>query len=628
MSDFFIQATLSNVLVSSGLACLAWLIQKQVPSHAFQKIIWSMVLIKMVTPPIFLLPVVSIPSLTTVETSAAAETQLNEKDAFEAEEVAVIAELEPVSHELPLQSSASPFLTREMVSKGTIYALYTWVLASLILGIVSFYRIIKFHVLLRANTTFDDDLTQRLARLPARKLGLKHCPSIWVTTANLAPFVWWRHGRGVVVLPYRLTEQLSDNELQLVVAHELAHIRRRDHWFRFLEWCTVTSFFWNPVLWWARTQLRRSEEMACDRLVIDAMTCPSHDYVNTLLNVADFLISSPSRPPILASAMDSGGNLEQRLNMAMHCPPKRIGMSLCWTLVVVTLGLFPLGIVTAQDYGAIKRRLGEAVKAGEITEKQAGSMLEALAKTSDKPMSSDKQIAAQKERYQKMAEEIEQAVKNGKLSKEEAKRKLELAREKTLEARKQMLDIPAVGRLFRDGKDKTEVKKTEQPSFEARKKRYEMLEKKLGDAVEKGELTGAEAEKRISEARRQMFGDGKVKTEDKKTEQPSFEARKKRYEMLAEKLEDAVKKGELTEAEAKERMLEARERMFRTPAPKSDSTETKKDLEEAQKKRELRERFRQAEERIRIGIEKELISEEEGKKRLEELRVQLFGEKK
>lgn len=612
MSDFFIQATLSNVLVSSGLACLAWLIQKQVPSHAFQKIIWSMVLIKMVTPPIFLLPVVSIPSVSTLETPAAAETQLDEEDAFEAEAVAVIAELDPIKQDLPVQSFVSPLWVSEVVSKGTVYALYTWVFASLTLGIVSLYRISKFHVLLRANAIFDEALTQKLACLPAHKLGLKHCPAIWVTTANLAPFVWWRWGRGVVVLPYRLTEQLCDDELQLVVAHELAHIRRRDHWFRFLEWFTVTCFFWNPVLWWARTHLRRSEEMACDRLVIDAMTCPSHDYVNTLLNVADFLISSPSRPPILASAMDGCGNFEQRLNMAIHCPPKRIGMSLCWTLIVVTLGLFPLGIVTAQDYGAIKQRLGEAVKAGEITEKQAGSMLSALAKTSDKPIPSDKEGAAQKERYQKMAEEIELAVKNGKISKEDAKEKLVLAKEK----------------MFGSDKGETNPGTQKQPSLEAKKKRFGQLEEKLKDAVKQGVLTESEAKEKLLAARKQMFGDSKEKTEAKKPEQPSIEARKKRYEQLANKLKAAVKQGELTEAEAKEKMLEARKQMFRTPAPKSDSAETKKDRQEAQNKRELRERYQQAEERIKIGIEKELITEEEGKKRLEELRVKLFGEKK
>ncbi len=43
----------------------------------------------------------------------------------------------------------------------------------------------------------------------------------------------------------------DNRELRWVVAHELAHVWRRDHLVRWLEWVACVVFWWNPVAWWA-----------------------------------------------------------------------------------------------------------------------------------------------------------------------------------------------------------------------------------------------------------------------------------------------------------------------------------------------------------------------------------------
>ena len=101
-------------------------------------------------------------------------------------------------------------------------------------------------------------------------------------------------------------------------------------------------------------------------------------YANSLLQVAEFLSTAAHRPPSVASAMTGGGKLEQRLTMIVSrnaVKPTRFGLGIVLTLAALTL---PVGLASAQELGAIERRLGSAVADGEITLEQAQIMLEAL----------------------------------------------------------------------------------------------------------------------------------------------------------------------------------------------------------------------------------------------------------
>jgi len=63
VADFLIQATLSNFVVATVLALIAWTVQRRVRSASLANLLWALVLIKMVTPPMFAIPFLEIPSL-------------------------------------------------------------------------------------------------------------------------------------------------------------------------------------------------------------------------------------------------------------------------------------------------------------------------------------------------------------------------------------------------------------------------------------------------------------------------------------------------------------------------------------------------------------------------------------
>src|SRR5437773_1721665 len=74
-----------------------------------------------------------------------------------------------------------------------------------------------------------------------------------------------------------------------LIAHELAHYRRGDHWVRVFELVVSGIFWWNPVVWWARRQIEIAEEECCDAWVIEQFPDTPRWYAEALLETIDFL---------------------------------------------------------------------------------------------------------------------------------------------------------------------------------------------------------------------------------------------------------------------------------------------------------------------------------------------------
>ena len=73
--------------------------------------------------------------------------------------------------------------------------------------------------------------------------------------------------RPVIYLPYGI----SDDDLEHVLAHEQAHIRRKDHWWKPIGFLLLSVYWFNPLMWVAYVLLCRDIEAACDEKVIKGM---------------------------------------------------------------------------------------------------------------------------------------------------------------------------------------------------------------------------------------------------------------------------------------------------------------------------------------------------------------------
>ena len=120
-----------------------------------------------------------------------------------------------------------------------------------------------------------------------------------------------------IVCPDRLWQQLSIAQRHAFLAHESAHYLRRDHWVRWIEWFIGAIYWWLPLIHIARRQLERHEEIACDHWAITRFGIKRRCYVETLLNVVDFLDETATRSPRLASRMQPTELLEQRVQLLL-----------------------------------------------------------------------------------------------------------------------------------------------------------------------------------------------------------------------------------------------------------------------------------------------------------------------
>lgn len=76
MADFLILATLSNLVVSAIIAVIAWVVQRRIRSAALANLLWAIVLVKMITPPLFSLPVIEVPSVSQAQQQPSATSEV------------------------------------------------------------------------------------------------------------------------------------------------------------------------------------------------------------------------------------------------------------------------------------------------------------------------------------------------------------------------------------------------------------------------------------------------------------------------------------------------------------------------------------------------------------------------
>jgi beta-lactamase regulating signal transducer with metallopeptidase domain len=92
--------------------------------------------------------------------------------------------------------------------------------------------------------------------------------------------------RPAVVLPPWTLAELSAADLNSVLVHELAHLRRRDDWTNLLQKLVRAVFFFHPAVWWIENRLSLEREMACDEHVL-ASTEDPRAYAECLVSLAE-----------------------------------------------------------------------------------------------------------------------------------------------------------------------------------------------------------------------------------------------------------------------------------------------------------------------------------------------------
>jgi len=200
-------------------------------------------------------------------------------------------------------------------------AVIVWAVGALAIGTVAALRSRRLRRALEATAPPDPALRRRVDAL-AERLDVSP-PRTLLVAGRVPPMLWGRLTGAVLLLPDELLERLSPPQIEALIAHELAHLKRRDHWVRWLELAVTVTWWFNPVTWWARRRLRQAEERCCDAVV--ARTLPDHAraYADTLVETLRFLAGTRIVQPVGAVAMADLSEVQRRLEMILSRSPSR-----------------------------------------------------------------------------------------------------------------------------------------------------------------------------------------------------------------------------------------------------------------------------------------------------------------
>jgi len=144
--------------------------------------------------------------------------------------------------------------------------------------------------------------------------------------------------RPVVLLPTAVVLGFPRQQIELIVAHELCHLRRYDHLVNFAQVLVETVFFYHPVVHWISREVRNERELCCDKLVLGSDVGAPRDYAHALAALEDLRQSSGA----LALAAN-GGELLERVRRIVGMPASRLTMDAQgpgrWLLIVGVLGV-------------------------------------------------------------------------------------------------------------------------------------------------------------------------------------------------------------------------------------------------------------------------------------------------
>jgi RND family efflux transporter MFP subunit len=175
----------------------------------------------------------------------------------------------------------------------------------------------RFRQLMKSAQPAKPEVCARVAAI-AECLSLRTVPDVWMLPARISPMVWVTlRGRSRVVLPEELWNCLDTQQQDSVLAHELAHVKRRDHWVRRLEAAVLGVYWWDPIAWWARREIEHAEERCCDAWALWAVPGAGGAYAEALVATAAFLAGA--RPSMPAGACGVGRlvPLKRRLQMVV-----------------------------------------------------------------------------------------------------------------------------------------------------------------------------------------------------------------------------------------------------------------------------------------------------------------------
>jgi beta-lactamase regulating signal transducer with metallopeptidase domain len=377
------ECVVSNVAIATALALVAALVGRVTAKPQVTHTLWLLVLVKLVTPPFVHIPV-SFPFSEAVALESPADSAMNgvpdlasatkeepPERAAKNEKGIALAEA-PIPALMPNQEADVSYGDRSAPAVPWLNLLVgAWGTGSLIWFWLAGTRLWRFRKVLRYALPAVEGIQAEVSAI-ASKYGLRTIPGVFVAEAKIPPLIWGFCGQNSMVLPSDLLDGLGADERAGLLAHELAHLKRCDHWIRWFEFSVLGIYWWNPVAWWARSEVQQAEEKCCDAWVLWVFPDKARQYAQALVNTVDFLACSPERTPDIATTFCQGHSLKRRIEMIVN---NKVSQRLSWKMrTVLALTALVVASVSVLAQGGDRSETGGSLLPDMKAKKNLGRM--------------------------------------------------------------------------------------------------------------------------------------------------------------------------------------------------------------------------------------------------------------
>lgn len=217
---------------------------------------------------------------------------------------------------------------------------------------------------------FDVRVLEDLTRELSARLGLRRAVRLVVSEQVRVPAVVGTL-TPCVLLPVALVSGVPVEQWRIILAHELAHVRRYDELVNLAQLLIESLLFFNPAVWWLSRQVRREREACCDALAVAVAGAPL-SVARTLVDVAASVHEGPAALPALAMAQPGRpGELTDRVQRLV-APERASRPSVSRAgLAGALLGLIVAGTVLQQGTDLAVRAAAELMSPRERVERIA-----------------------------------------------------------------------------------------------------------------------------------------------------------------------------------------------------------------------------------------------------------------
>lgn len=188
-----------------------------------------------------------------------------------------------------------------------------------------------------ANTLTDYHWQNRMS-IMASRLGIRKSIQLVESKLTLSPIIIG-HLKPIVLFPIGFINNLSIEEIEAILYHELAHIKRNDYLINILITFAQSLFYYHPAIWWLNTQIKKERENCCDDIAVE-LSGDKLTYVQSLVTAQSLIANSQS----LAMGIKGQGfksNLGKRITRLLSpnlttitATEKYIGLSIIGALLI------------------------------------------------------------------------------------------------------------------------------------------------------------------------------------------------------------------------------------------------------------------------------------------------------